>query len=351
MPYLINPFTVVNNGIVMQLKLHLGFAIIFALFFSVPAHSYEPIPFVKAKKWRFSSEISYFTTTANYDTEGSTFTKLPNNQSFTKTDVQINSYYSLDKQWNLLSGISFGHGKSVGANSTRNNSKVTDFQIGTSYLWETKPLVIIPHIYANIPFSKVDKDTDDVILNEGSLDLAPSIWISRRIFGFQFYADPGFLFRNGGRSHQFTLKVGLAQRFKSFELGAEYHLESAFTDDDTYQTPSIKQTVTNRVNAGSTKYYSVNPELHSAKVWANYRWSKTIKLQVGYDKTLNGKNTANGSAIFAGLSWDIDSAPPKEDVPKKNDNFTPEQEELEDKAKEYFDFDPEVEEFKKSKSR
>lgn len=335
----------------MPLKLQIGFFLIITLFFSVTAHSYEYIPFVKAKKWKVATEISHFTTTANYDTEGSTFTKLPNNQSFNKTDFQITSYYSLDKQWNLLSGISFGHGKSVGTDSTRKNSKITDFQLGASYLWETKPLLIIPHIYANIPFAKVDKDTDDLILNEGSLDLAPSIWISRKVFGFQFYADPGFLFRNGGRSHQFTLKIGLAQRFKLFELGAEYHMESAFTDDDTYQTPTIKQTVTNRVNAGSTKYYNVNPELHSAKIWANYRWSKTIKLQLGFDKTLNGKNTANGLAIFSGLSWDLNSSPTKKDSSKKGDRFTPEQEELEGKAKEYFDFDPEAEEFKKSKSR
>ena len=102
-----------------------------------------------------------------------------------------------------------------------------------------------------------------------------------------------------GIGHQFL--------FSRLSIGAELDGYTSLTSDDS----STKSTVTDRVNAGSLKYYSANPSLMILEGNFKYRYSPTVNFSGGVGTTVAGANTAYGHHLYAGVefSWQAYSRP------------------------------------------
>ncbi|MEK6554968.1 MAG: hypothetical protein AABZ31_07005, partial [Bdellovibrionota bacterium] len=156
--------------------------------------------------------------------------------------------------------------------------------------------------------------TNDVVTGEGTNQAELGMWGIISTGSLEPYVYGGYRYQEDGRAHLMPWKVGsqlnLGQFFFRGEVGGHFTVK-----DDKYNSRRLERTnVTNRVNAGSFKYYSVNSNLIELRVEAGLPASKELELIVGGTHTLAGESVAYGFSVYGGLRY---SQNPKDmrDVP------------------------------------
>ena len=74
-------------------------------------------------------------------------------------------------------------------------------------------------------------------------------------------------------------------------------------DDEKTNQPLDRDSITNQVNAGSKRYYSINPNLTDSELYLKFDLDRdwAVKASAGY--TLLGSNSAEGFHLGASLNW------------------------------------------------
>lgn len=311
-------------------------------------------PLFTRKGYQFQSKLSYFTSNSNYSAEGSAFEELPNNQkiSLFQTDLRLN--YNFSSNWIFWTETQFSQISTVGASQTRTNGVFSHMRIGAFFNLDPKPLGLAPEFSLLIPFYKVDTSSDNAVPAEGSMAFDASIWTRKRIYRFNSYSQAGVTFRDGQRSHLFHWKIGANKKVWQSYWGLEVNGLHSMNDDAELNSPQNKYNHLNSVNAGSLKFYNINPELYHLTAWSGFAILKKHLFRVGIDKTLNGKNTANGLTAFVRYSLRFGQENNTTDQPKKRSKRKYEEEFIPDyynQDSEYFNDDVEIKQKRKRKRR
>ena len=267
----------------------------------------DPILF-RPDTHRLTVKTSYFDSDANFDPADGTFERLGGGKYFKVLHLGFLWDQVVSKRGAWRFGLTGSQAESFDGSFVRKNSALTEVLLGSQYFFKAKPVKIKPEIFLIYPGKAVEEGTDEVIPGEGAAVAKFGSWFQKRWLTMDNYAYLGFAYRTEGRSSLAEYTIGTKKDLDGLEFGAEVSGFESVTDDEYTDIPSHRSAVTDVVNGGSLKYYSVNPSLLTSKFYVNLRMSDAFSLQGGYGIDIQGKNMGKGSTVYFNLIWDLSAS-------------------------------------------
>lgn len=273
-------------------------------FLSLPAGAVDNYKEYRRDRWDFELSTQYFYSEANYPSSGGSSQNLPSGNHYSLWDLNLESRYMPRSDWSLFGWGKLSNSESKDSLATRSNSSITEIAAGMDFMMYNGAFQLVPEFIAIIPLEDVDPNSDAVLNSEGVFEFHSRL-IAQKDFGsFRGYGWAGFNYRGDGRS--FLLPYGLGAQFKlqRMRLGAELFGYRSITDDT--EDTVVRTGYINGANAGSMKFYSVNPNLLDSQVYWNWLVSPKWTLQVNGGTTLTGSNMAAGFHVGGFIRYSFD---------------------------------------------
>lgn len=264
----------------------------------------EPLIF-RPDSHRLTVQTSYYDSKANFDPVDGTFVGLDSGKYLRALGVGVKWDQISSKRSAWRFGLNAVQAESFDGSFVRKRSAVSDVFLGYQFFWIAKPIKLKPEFIVNVPVESVDPATDEVLLGDGVTVAHAGMWAQAKWLSLDHTAYLGAAYRTGGLSSLVEFSIGSKKEFEGFDIGAEVVGFESVTDDEFTATPAQRTTVTNRVNAGSLKYYAVNPSLISANVFFGLQMTEALGFRLGYGMDVQGKNFGKGSTIYLNLEWDL----------------------------------------------
>ncbi|MCZ0932570.1 MAG: hypothetical protein OXJ52_05400 [Oligoflexia bacterium] len=286
---------------------------LFFITISFSALSEVRFPEIPSKSQPLSVQLQteFFRSQANYTTFGQ-YVDLPENDFFQYIAFHPTVSYSPFKRY-----ISF----SLFANSffAKSPKHLLPFQVslagaGASFYHKIKTLFIGLELRGGFPLYKNfqnyqkpnkeiiigegDYSEDPIVVGDGAYFAEPGLWL---IFQpskiFHIYNHTAFRWRSAGLSSLLFASLGgvLESEFITAGLSLDTFF-SLFIHDQFSTQPEQRLKILKTANAGSLKFYSVNPSVLSATAWTEFKFKPFFTtLYVNLDTM--GKNYAKGFSL------------------------------------------------------
>lgn len=280
---------------------------LFVLFYlSVEAKIYGP------KRYDSIGLLTYVSTDFYYTTENfnsnSKVTGLSSSNSYMLLDIPFGIRYGVTPTWSFEAELkaSYAASKSsaVLTGADRTNSEIHETRFSTDFLIENSGFDIIPEVEIIIPFKKIDPNTDTVMVSEGAQSITGKIHIQTEFGQNDFFSFIGYQTRDSGRSDLLPWSVGMGLNRDGSLLGARVFGFQSISDDSDKNFPFLRESLSNKVNGGSLKLYSVNPAVISAEALWFIKLQKQWQIQFNLGMDLAGQNYSKG--LFAGANLILD---------------------------------------------
>lgn len=259
----------------------------------------------KAGHHRLFTELSYFNTTANYDSSGGSFTSLGNGRYYRLIDTHWGGEYWFGKITSLIAQVNYARAESNDGFFTRTRSQLTEASLGLRYRWLALPVQVIPEFFLTLPFNRVDINGDEVLTGEGTLRAWFAAWFIHDTGAMSFYAQPGLLYQDEGRASLFEYILGSKWQPEGWWLAGEFFGAFIAKKDSKSSTPSERETVTGRVDGGSLKFYAVNPQWMGLRAKVGVPLTPDWEFGFSFAHTFNGENSAHGWTAMANLELSL----------------------------------------------
>jgi hypothetical protein len=275
--------------------------------FLQPAVASNPYQVFHQGRIDLDVRANYFKSQANFSSDGSQQALLGENY-FQNIDLTSTARWELFEDFGFIGGFNVGFAESADILTTRKNSIVNRIDVGADYLFWTSELheTFVRLIYSH-PLETTDLNTDSVSTSDGASEIQGDIVARFSFGGFYPYAQGGFNYRADGFSTLATYAIGAEFRFSEIGIGASILGRASVTDDQYTNMPVTRDTLNGRVNAGSKKYSSVNPNSTDVEVNLNFAASETMLLKIFGGYTLVGSNSAVGYNAGASLNLNFGS--------------------------------------------
>lgn len=274
------------------------------LFFVVPVMALDNYKEFKRDHWDFEAATQFFYSDANHISFDGGKQSLIDGNYFQLLDFKIETRYMPQSNWSMFGWVNVGNSESSSALAKRTNSSVSEAVAGFDFLMYSDLFDIVPELYVLMPFEKVDPRSDTVLNSEGVIELRTRAVIQKS-FGFgRLYGWLGFNYRAERSS---LMPYGLGANFKvsRFLVGGEISGFQSVTSDSSENLP-LRTGYINGVNAGSMKFYSVDPSLVDSQLYVRWLISKKWSVQASGGMTLAGENTASGYHVGAFIRYSFD---------------------------------------------
>ncbi len=251
-------------------------------------------PFAKQEgRWQLEVGHRGFHTVGNFDANGAT-QPLPGDAFFQGLYGHTAVSYDIFDSWST--GF-FGDGgwvKSYNGFEERTAFYLNRAQLETQYLYRNPILWIAPTYQFTFPIYQVDAAGDEALVGEGALEHSAQLHVFKPWSKtFHSFGYMGYTYRNDGRSYQVPYGLGSRVRVQPVWLGLQMDgARTAMADQFTYFRRA-RTDVTNRVNARSLKYYSVNPEWTRVEVFGEWAPNREWAVRAGANMTVEGRSYAN----------------------------------------------------------
>lgn len=289
---------------------------IFIFVFSRVTHAALP-PSFRTGRITLQLESEYFKTDANYDLDGES-QKLLSDNNYTNIANTFTGTYFLDGGWSLGGGFGYAYATSESIEN-RTNGKLTHLLARGQKLFAISLFRLIPEVELTMTTDKIEEDRDEVLTSEGTNGIKAGTWLTMDVWRFRAYGYAGFDYRDDGRAGLMPWRGGLALRQAKWFFSGEMGGIETITDDEYIDSRFERTLITSRTNAGSLRYYSVNPRLVEMRALAGFEILSNLQLSLGYGQTLIGKSTADGQSLFLALTYNIETqagASPVTDSPR-----------------------------------
>ena len=287
-----------------------------SILFSIYQFSAAQYPEPLAYEYRLAVQPSYFSSSENLNNDGQ---KIPlgNGGKFTNLTTRTSLYYNWLDRVQILAGADFAYSQSTRGNEDRSNLNFSEVFVGSHYFYRKKNILIIPDALLALATSEVDPNGDEVLMSEHAHSLSLGIWSIYEAKKFFPYAYLGTKLMSDDRAWLYLLRLGLRYQLSEFSLFAEISNSAPYKDDKNVLTPQDRWFVTDRVNGGSYKFYSVNPEMIDFSLGSNFLLSEKFKAGVQIGLPISGRRVANGLSIMFNLSMDFGSTSEVRDILKE----------------------------------
>ncbi len=248
--------------------------------------------------------VSYLSTNQNYGNTGSLFS-LSGSNSYELIQTPIRARYGLFENWGISAGAMVSTSTSKDNTATRRNSSATSGEFGVDWLFYQGFADLWIESQLIYPFEKISTTQDTSINGEGVTQVKTTLGFSKEMSSFFLYGSGGVNWRQGGRASLVTGQVGASYLFSSFMLGLETNGYVPMNDDADRGAETARYSLIQKVNAGSYRFYSVNPSYGEAKVWAEF---PMFGMDAGASASLPyyGQNISYGPVFAINLSMSFD---------------------------------------------
>lgn len=271
----------------------------------------------------FNFTVDYFKTTANFISDGSK-TDMLSGMYFQNIDTTFGARYVLLENLGFSTALKVGNSESTDAVATRRNSSLSKILLGSDYqVFNTGFWNLTADLSYSQAIEKVDPATDSALNNDGANEIQGGLRTSLDFDRFAPFGQIGINYRTEGLSTLLLYSGGLEFRFESIKLGGLVTGYSTLKEDENTAKPFIRDLVTGRVDAGSKKYYSVNPTLLDSELYLQYNFDRNLSFKTFGGYTLIGTNTAVGFHMGAAVTWGFggeESNPQRSSLTKGNQN-------------------------------
>ncbi len=247
--------------------------------------------------------LEYFSTNENFANTGGEFAKLGSQSEFSYYKITPQVQYGLNRKWAIVADFDFMSGESVNPANTRSTNQLTDVTASLLYKIIKNKFYILPRMKVSIPIATFDPAQDGVILNDGALFVEIAAWIERKMLAHRFYLYSGYKYVADGRAHTIPYEVGVYNSYKGFVYGFAFYGNEIAQNDEFLDTPEVRNNRTAQLNAGSKKFYSVNPKSMNISGWVGYRLSRNLIAHIKAETPIDGSNTAKGNTYSLNFKW------------------------------------------------
>ena len=271
------------------------FVSVAALFFlSENSLANNPYQVFKKNRIDFDLTTNYFKSQANFMADGSQQTLLGSN-SFQNIEVTPTFRWELIEDIGFIAGVNIASSESSDALSTRKNSTLNRIDVGADYLfWNSDIHEAFFRLIYSHSLEKTEFNTDSASNSDAATEIKPEAIIRFNFDGLYPYASGGLNYRSNGLSMLATYAAGIEARFSEIGLGISVLGRSSIKDDDQTNSSSVRDAVNNRVNAGSKKYFAVNPNSTDLELNMNFSANENLLFKLFGGYTLLGSNSAVG---------------------------------------------------------
>jgi hypothetical protein len=272
---------------------------LFIAFFSSLVFAESPNP-PRAGRYEGRFTYSYFNTDSNYSSTGNT--ALVRDGTFTQMQGDFLATYDWQPDWRFSAGFNAAWAESYDGLFTRNNSAMNEIFASAQKWYESGPFDIAPQGDFIFPLWRPDEGADDVLIGEGAMRIRGGAWGFWPLGTYKPFAYLGFEYRDGGRSFLLPYEIGVKFKLPMFWIQGSFRGYESVVDDADSDNQVIREAYLKTVNAGSLKFYSVNPSGSEAVIEAGTNFG-AWGVHGGFAITVNGNNSADGWTAYGGMSW------------------------------------------------
>lgn len=254
-------------------------------------------------------DLQYFKSTANYDSNGSK-ANLAAGADFQNLAIDSRARFVFFNDLGVYTGLLANDTQSNNGAVSRSTSAVTqyyagfDLQVMAGAAWS---------VYLDSGYffsaSSIDATTDSAIGSDGASEAKVNAVFTYVGESVRIFSRLGGDYRSEGLSALLLYGAGTDYGFGKSRVGIELSGYRSIKDDDYTSQLLVRDSVTNRVNAQSRRFYSINPNLLEAQLYFQQLLGSSTKIKLFFGSTVVGSNTAEG--LIGGLSfnWGFGSIP------------------------------------------
>ncbi len=269
------------------------------------ALEYNPYQVFQKGRVDLNLSGSYFKTDANFGSDGSKQNLFGSNY-LQNIEVKGDARWELIEDLGVIIGGNIANAESSDVLTTRRNSTFNKLDIGADFLFWNSDIheAFFRMIYTH-PLEKADMTTDSVFNSDGVSEIKPEA-VFRFNFGSWYpFGQIGANFRSEGLSTLLTYAAGFEARFSQLGLGTLIKGRASISDDSQTGNPMVRDAVNARVNGGSKKYFSVNPNSTDLEAYFIFSVNRHLQMKFFGDYTLIGSNSAVGYSVGAAVNFNF----------------------------------------------
>ena len=250
----------------------------------------------------YSLDSEFYLTSNNFSQDTRTIEAASGEYRYLK--ISPEATFSIGSKHQIFMAADFVSSQSVDSTYTRKNTNFSEISGGYRFFARGLGLLWMPEIQLVVPMFEVDTNTDQSLLGEGAISVEPALWISKSFRSARIYLRSSYQWRSGGRAQLLHYAFGGMYRFKNrWRIKTSIDGFTSITDDIYSETKTERLNVIGNANAGSFKFYSLNPESLSAHVSLSLPLAATHFLEIGYQRDMTGMAYASGDTVLLKWSW------------------------------------------------
>lgn len=260
------------------------------------SHSYNKLKTYEPRTFEIATGANYFETTSNFNNVGTKVNLLSTNK-YTLIDFFLESRYVFSGLWSVNAKAFISNAESKNIDFNRANSTLNALEASVDWMVYRGFMDIIPELKVRYSLDSISPTQDSVITNEGVMEMIGLVKAQNNYSWFSYYVGGGYQFRSE-RSGIMPWYLGGGLQWKHSFLGLELNGFQTVTDDgDKGANESIRNALIQRVDAGSYKFYSVNPSHIEAAVNLDIGFSSGFLIKSYVANSISGQNYSNGLTI------------------------------------------------------
>lgn len=252
-------------------------------------------------------KTSYFSTQANYTDTGLQQSLIGDSYLRTITTT-FSATHDFTDGFSAYALLDTTYAQSQDRSFQRTRLIPTDLKLGTDFSLVDEDWGLVPEVQVNVPLTSVSETTDEIVISDGALEARAGAYLSSHFDFLSGYLYGGYAYRGNGLSSLFPYELQLVKALGSTQISLGVWGHESLTEDQFTNQRTKREAITNRVNGGSLRFYSINPSVTEAGGSFGLPIGDSLFLRVGAQTTLRGKNTAQGSTFWLSLSTNFSSS-------------------------------------------
>ncbi len=260
-------------------------------------------PRLSAQDFSLKTDFHFYTTDSNYSRQGGGYEKIGKGRNYTHFLTNIESRYGLSHRMNIIGSAGGAYAQSTTQEADRSHLGLTEIMGGGQIQLVRQAFSFITESFIIFPLNAVDDDSDEVLTGEGAMVIQVGGWFSKEFLSHTLYLYLAYAYRDDGRASLLPWSLGVSKQSPPWSYRFEFGGFNIAEDDIYIQNSTRREGLLRRVNGGSFKYNSINPQVLEFTGEVGYYISPEISVSLGLSSTLNGQNYGAGPTLMVGFQW------------------------------------------------
>ncbi len=266
---------------------------------------YSQDPYRKFYTNRFDYYLSgdYFKSESNFDANGGK-QLLVAGAGLQTISTRTSARYTFFDRAGLFAGVDFNNVDTNNSFQQRTNSSMTYIHLGSDFRFlKSESWNLFGEVLYKKSNEEINVSQDTAVASDGADEIVGKLTGSYQGESLRGQASAGVNFRGEGLSTLLVYGFGADYRLNKFTIGVNFEGFSSVKDDENTTTPINRDLLTTRVNAGSRRYYSVNPNYLEGQISFGFDFDKNLNCAIYGGSSVIGSNSAQGVVGGIKLNW------------------------------------------------